>query len=212
MCMKSFTPTLTHNIISEQPRSNSLCPRRNGFFAHPDPAVCNVFYNCIEGEANEITCTAGLHFDEYSGTCVWPNDAGRQGCNPGANSNSIATLNLLSQHSYTSESSYRAAQGRIHLPEGTEDRRSRPNRGSSQVRSPNWLPTVLRLPEWRGTTWLGMPSWRGLQRGNGTLRRTGECSWMVSSTTVITFLLASFWCTFYYFSEDWYKDSDEKKH
>jgi len=40
--------------------------------------VCNVFYNCIDGEAIEITCTTGLHFDEYSGTCVWPDSAGRE--------------------------------------------------------------------------------------------------------------------------------------
>lgn len=58
-----------------------MCPRKNGFFAHPDTAVCNIFYNCIDGDAIEISCTAGLHFDEYSGTCVWPDTAGREGCN-----------------------------------------------------------------------------------------------------------------------------------
>lgn len=64
----------------EPPKPKGVCPRRNGFFAHEDPSVCNKFYNCIEGEYTEITCTAGLHFDEYSGTCVWPDGAGRQGC------------------------------------------------------------------------------------------------------------------------------------
>ncbi|EAA04933.5 AGAP000989-PA [Anopheles gambiae str. PEST] len=85
-CDQPFNVDCGNREELQPPRGNNLCPRRNGFFAHPDPAVCNVFYNCIEGEANEITCTAGLHFDEYTGTCVWPNDAGRQGCNPGANS------------------------------------------------------------------------------------------------------------------------------
>ncbi|CAB3257229.1 unnamed protein product [Arctia plantaginis] len=61
-------------------KANTQCPRRNGFFAHPDPSVCNIFYNCIEGEPVEVKCTAGLHFDEYSGTCVWPDTVGRQGC------------------------------------------------------------------------------------------------------------------------------------
>lgn len=65
---------------AEPPKSNRLCPRKNGFFAHPDTAVCDVFYNCIDGEAIEIKCTAGLHFDEYTGTCVWPDTAAREGC------------------------------------------------------------------------------------------------------------------------------------
>lgn len=34
----------------------------------------------ILGNAIENTCTAGLHFDEYSGTCVWPDSANREGC------------------------------------------------------------------------------------------------------------------------------------
>lgn len=67
--------------ISEPPKgTNEKCPRKNGFFAHPNPGVCNVFYNCIDGDAIEIRCTAGLHFDEYSGTCVWPDSANREGC------------------------------------------------------------------------------------------------------------------------------------
>lgn len=65
----------------EPPQPKGVCPRRNGFFAHEDATVCNKFYNCIHGEFIEITCTAGLHFDEFSGTCVWPDSAGRQGCN-----------------------------------------------------------------------------------------------------------------------------------
>lgn len=64
----------------EPPKGNANCPRRNGFFAHPEPSVCNIFYNCIEGDATESKCTPGLHFDEYSGNCVWPETANRQGC------------------------------------------------------------------------------------------------------------------------------------
>lgn len=146
--------------VTEQPKGNSLCPRKNGFFAHPDAAVCNVFYNCIEGEANEITCTSGLHFDEYTGTCVWPNDAGRQGCNPGTNSKFIQFLACnVSFHSCTIN---RETKGRIHLPKRTKDWRGRPVRGASQVRSPNRLPAILRLSERSWATWPWLPGWWSL--------------------------------------------------
>lgn len=73
-----------HSHRAEAPISSRLCPRKNGFFAHPEPNVCDVFFNCIDGSAIEIKCTAGLHFDEYSGTCVWPDTARREGCDPDA--------------------------------------------------------------------------------------------------------------------------------
>lgn len=70
-----------HFLCTEPAKGTTdKCPRKNGFFAHPDPGVCNIFYNCIDGDAIEIACTAGLHFDEYTGTCVWPDTANRQGC------------------------------------------------------------------------------------------------------------------------------------
>jgi len=59
---------------------NQYCPRKNGFFAHPDASVCDVFYTCVDGEYIENKCTGGLHFDEYTGTCVWPENANREGC------------------------------------------------------------------------------------------------------------------------------------
>lgn len=68
-------------IFLEPPQPKGVCPRLNGFFANEDPGVCNKFYNCIQGEHIEMTCTAGLHFDEFTGTCVWPDTAARQGCN-----------------------------------------------------------------------------------------------------------------------------------
>ncbi|XP_058791440.1 protein obstructor-E-like [Phymastichus coffea] len=79
-CDHVFNVDCGDRLELQPPQPTKKCPRRNGFFAHPDPSVCNVFYNCIDGEAVEITCTTGLHFDEYSGTCVWPESAGRQGC------------------------------------------------------------------------------------------------------------------------------------
>ncbi|XP_049886425.1 protein obstructor-E-like [Pectinophora gossypiella] len=80
-CDQPFNVDCGDRTELQPPKPTQQCPRRNGFFAHPDASVCNIFYNCIEGDAIEVKCTAGLHFDEYSGTCVWPDAAGRQGCN-----------------------------------------------------------------------------------------------------------------------------------
>lgn len=67
--------------VTETPKGkNDFCPRRNGFFAHPDSTVCDIFYTCVDGEYIENKCTGGLYFDEYSGTCVWPDGANREGC------------------------------------------------------------------------------------------------------------------------------------
>ncbi|GLV40991.1 obstructor-A [Carabus blaptoides fortunei] len=84
-CDQPFNVDCGDRSELQPPKSNKLCPRKNGFFAHPEPNVCNIFYNCIEGDAIEILCTAGLHFDEYTGTCVWPDSAGRSGCNAQTN-------------------------------------------------------------------------------------------------------------------------------
>lgn len=44
-----------HWIALEPPKgTNEKCPRKNGFFAHPNPQVCNVFYNCIDGDVSEV--------------------------------------------------------------------------------------------------------------------------------------------------------------
>jgi hypothetical protein len=55
----------------------------NGFYAHPDPGTCNVFYACVEGKAEEYVCSPGLWFDEYKGVCNWPAETDRQNCNAG---------------------------------------------------------------------------------------------------------------------------------
>lgn len=59
---------------------NDLCPRLNGFYAHPDAGVCNVFYACVDGVAEEYTCSPGLWFDEYQGVCNWPGETDRRDC------------------------------------------------------------------------------------------------------------------------------------
>ncbi|XP_035775263.1 protein obstructor-E-like [Anopheles albimanus] len=69
----------------QPPKPVGVCPRQNGFFPHPDPAICNIFYNCVNGRELEMTCVAGLHFYQTTGTCVWPDMANRQGCGSNAN-------------------------------------------------------------------------------------------------------------------------------
>jgi len=59
---------------------SDLCPRLNGFYSHPDPTVCHIFYSCVDGTAEEYTCSSGLWFDEYSGVCNWPETTDRQDC------------------------------------------------------------------------------------------------------------------------------------
>lgn len=78
--------------FSEDPKGvNDLCPRLNGFYAHPDPGVCDIFYACVDGVAEEYTCSSGLYFDEYKGVCNWPSEAERGACNSG-NNNLTMTL------------------------------------------------------------------------------------------------------------------------
>ncbi|XP_069696431.1 protein obstructor-E-like isoform X1 [Periplaneta americana] len=79
-CDQPFNVDCGDRIELQPPKPNQHCPRKNGYFAHPDPAVCHLFYNCIDGEHTEVPCTPGLHFDEYQGTCVWPESSGRTGC------------------------------------------------------------------------------------------------------------------------------------
>jgi Chitin binding Peritrophin-A domain len=81
-CDQPFNVDCGDRLELQPPKTNEAgtCPRKNGFFAHPDASVCDIFYNCIDGEPLEVKCTAGLHFDEYSGTCVWPDTANREGC------------------------------------------------------------------------------------------------------------------------------------
>ncbi|VVC25966.1 Chitin binding domain [Cinara cedri] len=79
-CDQPFSVDCGDRTELQNPQPNYLCPRRNGYFAHPEEKICNIFYNCIEGEGTEIVCPNGLHFDEYAGTCAWPETAGRTGC------------------------------------------------------------------------------------------------------------------------------------
>lgn len=68
-------------LIPVEPAVSTVqCPRKNGYFSHEDPQVCDKFYNCVDGVANTVTCPSGLIYDDYQGTCTWPQDAQRKGC------------------------------------------------------------------------------------------------------------------------------------
>lgn len=80
-CDQPFNVDCGDRTELQPPRgTNDYCPRKNGFFAHPDPSICDVFYQCVDGEYVENKCSGELQFDEYSGTCVWPATANREGC------------------------------------------------------------------------------------------------------------------------------------
>lgn len=68
------------NFIETPKGTNEYCPRKNGIFSHPDETICNIFYTCVDGEYIENKCPPGLHYDELSATCVWPDTANRENC------------------------------------------------------------------------------------------------------------------------------------
>jgi len=84
-CDHYFNVDCGERLELQQPLGTTdLCPRLNGFYSHPDPSVCHIFYACVDGQAEEYTCSSGLWFDEYSGVCNWPESTDRQGCKASA--------------------------------------------------------------------------------------------------------------------------------
>nr|XP_027222374.1 uncharacterized protein LOC113814531 [Penaeus vannamei] len=64
----------------QKARPSENCPRQNGYFPHPEPTNCHQFYYCTGGQSSQLTCPEGLSFSVNSGTCVWPDQAGRSNC------------------------------------------------------------------------------------------------------------------------------------
>jgi len=52
-----------------EPITVGFCEYLNGYF--PDPAACDVYYLCEEGEATRYQCGPGLAYDTSSGICDW---------------------------------------------------------------------------------------------------------------------------------------------
>merc|ERR1739844_239863 len=44
---------LVFDPFSRKREPCDLCPRLNGFYSHPDPSVCHIFYACVDGQAEE---------------------------------------------------------------------------------------------------------------------------------------------------------------
>ncbi|KAG5869731.1 hypothetical protein JTB14_021710 [Gonioctena quinquepunctata] len=64
----------------QTPQPSENCPRKHGYFAHPQKSVCDKFYYCVDGKYNMITCPNGLVYNEKAGICSWPDEAKRKGC------------------------------------------------------------------------------------------------------------------------------------
>ena len=63
--------------VTEPPQASENCPRANGYFPHSQPGKCNEFYYCSGGTGNHLNCPESLVFSLKTGTCVWPDEAGR---------------------------------------------------------------------------------------------------------------------------------------
>ncbi|XP_068217114.1 protein obstructor-E-like [Palaemon carinicauda] len=64
----------------QPPQPTDVCPRQNGYYPFPLETNCHQFYYCTNGVGNLITCPEGLVFSLKTGTCVWPEAAGRTNC------------------------------------------------------------------------------------------------------------------------------------
>merc|ERR1712209_306199 len=68
-CDHYFNVDCGDRLDLQPPRGPSdLCPRLHSFYA------------CVDGQAEEYTCSSGLWFDEYSGVCNWPETTDRSEC------------------------------------------------------------------------------------------------------------------------------------
>ncbi|KAM7354274.1 obstructor-B [Cochliomyia hominivorax] len=64
----------------QTPQPSQHCPRKNGYFGHEKPGICDKFYYCVDGQFNMITCPSGLVFNPKTGICTWPDEVGVSGC------------------------------------------------------------------------------------------------------------------------------------
>jgi len=64
----------------QPPKTSLHCPRANGFFAVEDINDCSSFYQCHNSESTLTTCSAGLVFNEFSGSCAWPDKQDQHQC------------------------------------------------------------------------------------------------------------------------------------
>ena len=80
VCSFPFSIDCSGREVLQEPRPTQYCPRQNGYFPHPDPKICDKFFQCVDGLANPITCPASLVFDLNRGQCAYEEQAKREGC------------------------------------------------------------------------------------------------------------------------------------
>jgi hypothetical protein len=73
------------------------CPRLNGYFADPDPEICDVFYFCVEGKSNRVQCPSGLVFNPSLGQCGFKAQSSRTGCKSRSSFQCPEKLNRVDQ-------------------------------------------------------------------------------------------------------------------
>merc|ERR1712243_303748 len=67
-CDHYFNVDCGDRLDLQPPKGPSdLCPRLNGFYSHPDPGVCHIFYACVDGTAEEYTCSSGSGLTSTAG-------------------------------------------------------------------------------------------------------------------------------------------------
>lgn len=74
-CAETATPAPE---IPEEPTPSVDCPVQHGSDDNvllPNPKDCKTFYQCVWGEPILLECPKGLHFNNYSKRCDYPNEA-----------------------------------------------------------------------------------------------------------------------------------------
>jgi len=80
-CDHYFQVDCGNRLNLQTPKGKTdLCPRLNGIYAHPDESVCNIFYECQDGQSQEYVCPVGTVFDDLKGVCNWKDQTSRTGC------------------------------------------------------------------------------------------------------------------------------------
>ena len=80
VCSFPFSIDCSGREELQEPKPSENCPRQNGYFPHPDPKICDKFFQCVDGHANPITCPTSLVFDLNRGQCAYEEQAKREGC------------------------------------------------------------------------------------------------------------------------------------
>jgi len=79
-CSFPFSVSCEGREELQKAKPGQQCPRQNGYFVHEDPTVCDKFYFCVDGVANQLTCPESLIFNPANGQCAYSDQVKREGC------------------------------------------------------------------------------------------------------------------------------------